>query len=409
MFVKRVFLLISVFILCFSTVFVLGQSGSQIPDNVSRIVQKSCSVSGCHEGKYPAAQLSLEAQALPESVFDVPSREKPELKIIDLSSPSQSYLLDKITGAEGIVGQPMPFGRDPLEPDQIRILEAWAQSLGSSVASENQTGISSTAQKPAAALSRSRSQDEARGFDIPPFWGTRLVNLPTSETLSQGEFLFRISHRFQSPVSDGGDVFYGLDGPAFILIGFGYGLSDSLSLTLGRSKLYQEWELAADWSFWGQDRESRSMFSAALHLGGSWVTQDEPVGAQWSGRFKLNSQLSLAYQLSRSLSVLLVPAFSSNTDHWETDSQNTLSLGVGGRWMFLTDLSLIAEWIPVLSGYREDFPAWGVGLEKKIGGHVFQFYVTNSLGLTSSQFMTGGDLDLAKGDFRLGFTIFRKF
>ena len=46
-------------------------------------------------------------------------------------------------------------------------------------------------------------------------------------------------------VSAGYDAFYGFDSPAFVLIGFGYGLSDRLSLTLDRSNIFQEFDLGA--------------------------------------------------------------------------------------------------------------------------------------------------------------------
>ncbi len=77
--------------------------------------------------------------------------------------------------------------------------------------------------------------------------------------------------------------------------------------------------------------------------------------------------------------------------------------------MFLEDLSLIGEWIPVVAGYKDITNAWGFGIEKKIGGHVFQVFATDSIGLTSAQFITGGDLRLGDGDLRIGFNIFRTF
>jgi len=79
--------------------------------------------------------------------------------------------------------------------------------------------------------------------------------------------------------------------------------------------------------------------------------------------------------------------------------------------MVLEDLSLMAEWVPILSGYRyrEGENGWGLAVEKKIGGHVFQFFVTNAFGLTPSQVLIGGDLRFGEGDFRLGFNIFRTF
>ncbi len=77
--------------------------------------------------------------------------------------------------------------------------------------------------------------------------------------------------------------------------------------------------------------------------------------------------------------------------------------------MFWHDVSFIAEWIPVLSGYKADFQGIGFGLEKKIGGHVFQVFVLSSSGVTSDQFLPGGDLSFFKGHMRIGFNIFRTF
>ena len=77
--------------------------------------------------------------------------------------------------------------------------------------------------------------------------------------------------------------------------------------------------------------------------------------------------------------------------------------------MIFKDFSIIGEWIPVLNGYKDNSNGWGLGIEKKIGGHVFQILILNSIGLTSDQFIPGGELRLKEGDFRLGFNIFRKF
>jgi hypothetical protein len=136
---------------------------------------------------------------------------------------------------------------------------------------------------------------------------------------------------------------------------------------------------------------------------------DDPSAEDWSGRFRANALLSVSHQVSDRLSFLLVPGFCSNTNFWDPDSEGTFSLGIGGRFMVFDDLSLIAEWVPVLAGYKNLADSWGVGVEKKIGGHVFQVFITDSLGITASQFLPGGDLLLGDGDFRLGFNIFRSF
>jgi hypothetical protein len=78
--------------------------------------------------------------------------------------------------------------------------------------------------------------------------------------------------------------------------------------------------------------------------------------------------------------------------------------------MILNDFSIIAEWVPALSGYKEiEGSGWGLGIEMKVGGHVFQVFVNNALGLTPAQYLPGGDLRLGDLDFRIGFNIFRTF
>jgi len=387
----------------------------QVPDSVKTIIKHSCGVTGCHAGKYPASGHSYEPDKFVASVVDMPSLEVPALKIVDTTAPEKSYLLAKIKGATGIVGARMPANRDPLTEEQIKQIEEWIKSLGTKPSeAEDSSGLSGAGRGPALDSSPASREGTGQaskpgGFPRPAFWGTRLVNLPTTTTIGKGEFLFRISHRFQPPTSSGWDSFYGLDGPAYILFSFGYGITDDLMVTVGRSKLYQEWEFNADWAFLEQGKQSRLPFSATLHAGANLVSQDEPLGADWSGRFRLSALLSLSYQFNDRLSFLLVPAFCSNTDFWEPDSEGTFSLGLGGRFMVFSEISLIAEWVPRLAGYNDFYSGWGLGIEKKIGGHVFQVFFTDSIGIIDSQYLPGGDLRLGDGDFRIGFNIFRSF
>jgi hypothetical protein len=247
-------------------------------------------------------------------------------------------------------------------------------------------------------------------FSRPAFWGTRLINMPTTHCLDKGELLFRISHRFDLSMSKGHEYLYGLDGPAKILLSLGYGLREDISLTLGRTNLNDVMEVSCQWLMFRQRGKMNLPFSAVLHIGGSLVTQLEPCHDLLESRnMKFNAQLCLSHQRSESVSLLLVPAYSSNTNHWETNPRGTFILGTGGRYTFIDNLSLIGEWLPVLSGYEAESTGWGVGLEYKSGGHVFQLFLTDALGLTSDQYVPGGDLNVSDGDIRLGFNIFRSF
>lgn len=392
-----------------------SRESAQPLENVKRIFKQSCSTAGCHSGKYTPAGLNLEPDKFAAAVVNVPSRGMPDLKIVDAAAPEKSYLLAKIKGEPGIAGTRMPVNRDPLTEAEIKQIEDWIKSL---TANPSETapaaGPAEPAHGPALSSAAETGKDSGQASKpqppaTPAFWGTRLVNLPTTTTLSKGEFLFRVSHRFQPPVSSGWDSLYGLDGPAYILFSFAYGITDSLMVSVGRSKLYQEWDFSIGWAILEQGNRNSLPFSATLHAGGSLVSQDKPRGADWSGRFRFNALLSLSHRLSDRMSFLLLPAFSSNTNFWEPDSEGTFALGLGGRFRVFDDVFLIAEWVPVLAGYKENFSSWGLGVEKKIGGHVFQFFITDSIGLLASQYLPGGDLRLGDGDFRLGFNIFRSF
>lgn len=391
----------SIFIVVFGILAVLLFSSPKDPvggaqeEEIARIFEQNCTAAGCHQGRFPPKNLHLEKDKYRASLLDIPSQELPHLRLIDTEEPEKSYLLMKIKGNMAISGKRMPLNAPSLPEEDIHALENWIRNLKTDAVEESPE--------------KGRSV-QSRKVTKPAFWGTRIVNLPTTQTIDKGRVLFRISHRYFPAVSDGYDDFYGLDGPAVILLSLGYGISDKLSISLARSNRFKEVEASVKWLVLEQRDNVSIPISAALNIGGAVITDNEEGGKTFrSENLKFNAHLSISRQFSRSFSVLLVPAYSSNTNHWETPSEGTLSLGLGARYMFLNDFSLIAEWMPILSGYKAASSGWGFGLEKKIGGHVFQVFVTNSIGMTSSQFLPGGNLKLQDGDFRIGFNIFRLF
>jgi hypothetical protein len=371
-----------------------------LQENVAQILKKNCSVAGCHQGNYPPMNLNLGKDKFMNSLVNIPSQGVPSLKLVDTANPEKSYLLMKIKGDKSIAGKRMPIGSPQLKDGEIKIVQDWVSSLSDTqVEGEN-------IQPP---NGNSAQESEQRKFTKPAFWGTQLINLPTTHSIGKGEVLFRISHRYYPSITEGYDSFYGLDGPAVILLSLGYGLSDNFSLTLARSKLDKEVELSMKWVLIRQGK-SKIPLSAALNAGGSLVTASQPDRDVFDAdNMKFNIQAILSYQLSNALSFALVPAYSSNTNHWDPSPEGTFALGTGGRFMVLNDFSIIWEWNPVLSGYKANSHGWALGIEKKVGGHVFQVFLLNSAGLTSSQFLPGGDLRLQDGDFRIGFNIFRLF
>src|SRR5512138_1710824 len=273
------------FSLAFLTAFVAaGLSAeadqSTVPPGVKAIVGHSCAVSGCHRGQYPTGNLNLEPDKFLASTLNVASEEVPERKYIDSGDPEKSYLLAKIKGEPGIVGKRMPARGGPLSDDQIKTVQDWIMSLKGD-----------DPQAPPAAAKRGLANK-------PAFWGTRLVNLPTARTGDKGDVLLRISHRFYPPLSIGEDGAYGLDGPAFVLLSLGYAFTDRLMVTVGRSNLDQEWELTADYKLFEPSQGSAIPLSGTIHVGGSYVGVDKPVGEVWASRFRFSALFSLSWKVT---------------------------------------------------------------------------------------------------------------
>jgi len=373
-------------------------AAGDIPDGVKDLLKKRCT--GCHKGKHPPKGLNLEPANL-AAILDAPSKEVPALKIIDTKSPGASYLLKKARRGSDIAGSGMP-PRKALTAEELQIIETWL--AGPNLHLFDGPAASSPGGEEVLEPTAPEKTAPERPDGLPAFWGTRLVNLPTTTTPGKGDFLLRISHRFSEPVDTGFNNLFGLDSYANILVSFGYGITDNLTVTVGRSRWWKEFEFSADWLIGEQGRAGGFPVSLALHGGLSLATLGED-------NIKLSAALSLARQVTSRFSFVAVPAFATNTNHWDIDSDGTFSLGLGARYMIFEDFSVIAEWVPVMAGYKDNENGWGLGLEKKIGKHVFQFFVTNAFGLTTSQFVQGGDL--GGGGFfewfRIGFNIFRTF
>ncbi len=106
----------------------LSASSEASAEAAKGLVAAKCAV--CHKGKFPPRGLNLGPEAFPASVIDIPSRGKPDFKLVDTAAPETSYLLMKITGASGIAGRRMPPpGKPQLSEEEIRLLQDWMTGL----------------------------------------------------------------------------------------------------------------------------------------------------------------------------------------------------------------------------------------------------------------------------------------
>jgi hypothetical protein len=86
--------------------------------------RRSCT--GCHGGTAPAAGLSLADGSSYGLLVNVASRNKPGAIRVIPGDPDGSYLVQKLEGTPGIVGERMPRTGGPfLTPGQMLIIRRW--------------------------------------------------------------------------------------------------------------------------------------------------------------------------------------------------------------------------------------------------------------------------------------------
>lgn len=108
----------------------LDPSTAPVPDksfaaDVQPILTLNCALGGCHQGETPAGNMNLSAGNAYANIVNVASKQIPERKRVLPEDAANSYLYQKITGAEGILGVPMPKGNFPLSSNKIDTIEAW--------------------------------------------------------------------------------------------------------------------------------------------------------------------------------------------------------------------------------------------------------------------------------------------
>lgn len=371
----------------------------QLENEVQSIFAASCARAGCHAGPSPQKGMNLSPDQFRASIVEQPSKEKPELLRVDPGAPDSSYLVHKIEGHSTIEGAQMPLAGDKLSEKEISTIRQWI------------TKLEQTDQQP------TETDEKAAAF---PFAGWRLLNLPTTRVLDKGSSLFLISHRFNPTINQGYDELFGLDGSSIIKLTFGYAFTDDLLVTLGRSNASDNVELSTHYQVAQQWGERQWPLGVSVHGTVNWISESPPEGESRyrSEAFKFTGQVSLARQFRDRFGVLVVPGVLVNPSEGIDDEDVFVTLGLGARARVYGNVSLFAEWVPVLSGFMRTrtfgnenrFDSWGGGIEIATGGHVFQITISNSVGVTTDQALRGGDLDIEnffQGDFRLGFNIFR--
>ncbi len=366
--------------------------------------------------------------------------------LVDPGNPTGSYLYLKMVAAEGIEGESMPMGDDPLPVEQLALVRDWIAALP--VAEDPASDPIDSAGDPKGPNAAGEPGDgdpksgDPRAGDLvlpkpkskQPFFGSHQINLQTTTTLGKRRISYRIHHRFGLVGKPGDRNYLGLAGGAVMSMGAEYGIVDGLDVMARWTTSRLDWELGLKYVPVRQEDGkplSFGMFasfeaitdfpsSSANRLTGSFQTL---ISRLWFERW--STQLTVNYSLLTNHRPKVI-ADIDGTPTEVTDNRGTLSLGVASTlWLGKKRKNGIdIEYVlPVPSdlffhhGGDVDpdgtkIGSWGLGWSARTGGHIFQVLVTNTRNIHTNLAAPGGDTAnpfKPFGDFFFGFNITRKW
>jgi hypothetical protein len=261
---------------------------------------------------------------------------------------------------------------------------------------------------PALALAQEDDPDRDLQLSQPDFV---LVNLPTTLRVPRHKGVFRLTHRFARPLGQGdfSDLlsdFFGLDNGAQIGLEYRFGLMRGTQVGIYRTS-------NRTIQFFGQYSALQQRDNGMLGLDViARIEGTENFGASTPEGASTSYSPALGVVVSRELGtrggLYFEPIWVNNSNEQPSelaDDNDTFLLGLGARIRIRPTVYLVGEIIPRI-GYDPGVTYGTFGIEKRAGGHVFQFNFSNGIGTTMAPLARGGtDTD----DWYIGFNITRKF
>ena len=254
---------------------------------------------------------------------------------------------------------------------------------------------------------------------IATFKTSRIVNGHSIETVSSKSMDFRITHHFGDVAGDAGGVhtLYGFDNASDIRIAFEFGLTDRLTLGVGRSKQSEMLDAYLKYKLLQQTTDDKMPVSVTLFTNGAIVSQ-KATGTEYDNfahRTSYTYQALIARKFNSNVSLQLMPTLLHRNYIFNSKDENDLfSLGIGGRVKLTRSLALLADYFYSFSRFRKDnastyYNPLGIGVEIETGGHVFHMFFTNNGSILENSFLANTTSSWGKGEYKFGFNISRTF
>ncbi len=249
------------------------------------------------------------------------------------------------------------------------------------------------------------------------FKSIRIINGHSVETVHKNTLHFLISHRFGT-LNSGAYNFFGLDA-GVIRLGFEYGLSENLTIGVGRSSNEKTFDGLIKYRALRQGTGPGTAPVTVTLLGTSALSTLKYAGSlmddrPFKTRLTYTYQALIARKFSDGFSLQLMPTYvHRNLVMTRAEDNGVWAVGGAARQKITKRLALTGEYYYVLPGATADDVRYhnslAVGFDIETGGHVFQLHFTNSSGMIEKFFIPQTTGDFFKGDIYFGFNISRAF
>ena len=247
------------------------------------------------------------------------------------------------------------------------------------------------------------------------FKSTRVIMSHSMEMLRPGVLDFRILHRF-GRINGGPYEFFGLDGPATVRLGLDYGITDDLTVGIGRSTLNKELDGFLKYRILHQATGPKAVPFSLIVIGGTTLTtlhwSDPTRENYFSSRVAYYGQMIIGHKFSDALTIQLMPTIlHRNLVPTEEDPNDLFAAGIGGRVKLSKRVSLNADYHYVINQNENAgmHNPLSIGFDIETGGHVFQLHFTNARGMNERAFLANTEYSWGDGDIFFGFNISRSF
>ena len=259
---------------------------------------------------------------------------------------------------------------------------------------------------PAAAAGQGQpTPEDDPDLDIDPLQPDfTLIALPTTLRMPRMKSAFRVTHRFTRSLGQGDfgsllEDFFGIDSGAAIGLEYRFGIMRGAHVGFRRTN-DRTIEFSTEYSILQQRNAKPVGLSAFASIDGTNNFRDSYTPALG---------VVVSRTLGRAGTVYVDPIWVNNSNPLPSelvDDNSSILLGVGTRLRIRPSVYLVGEIIPRVAGDDPGVNHASFGLEKLIGGHVFQVNFSNGFGTTTGQIARGGT---SNDDWYLGFNISRKF